>query len=269
MDQQSVVGGRWSVVGGQWSPALVRGARRLVLLPLCLGFWSASVAAAPTPEELLRAVDNVRAPGPSFTFDLKLTYSRPRRSAVVQKFAVAVKEATKSLVRFTSPEEVRGRALLMVGQDMWMYMPTVNQPIRISARQRLLGQVSNADVARVVYSYDYDAKLLGTENVAAVACHKLDLTPKTPEAAYGRIVLWADARTSHPIQAQFYATTGKLLKTAFYKDYQPTLGKERPMLVEIRDEIREGEVSRLEYSNLRIVNTPDSYFTKENLRYAR
>jgi outer membrane lipoprotein-sorting protein len=180
-----------------------------------------------------------------------------------------VKEATKSLARFIAPEEVRGRVLLMVGQYTWMYMPTVNQPIRISAQQRLLGAVSNADVARIIFSYDYQAKLLGTETVETVSCHKLELTPKTPEAAYGKVVLWADTRTNQPVQAQFYAGTGKLLKTAFYKGYQLVLGKERPMLVEIRDEIREGEVSRLDYSNLRIANTPDSYFTKENLRFVR
>lgn len=225
--------------------------------------------AAATPAEILEAVDNVRAPGPSFTFDLKLTYSRPRRAAVVQKFDVAVKEATKSLVKFLSPEDVRGRAMLMVGQNIWMYVPSVNQPIRVSGQQRLLGPVSNADVARVIYSYDYSAKLVGSEKVGPVASDKLELTPKTNNAAYGRILLWADMLTHQPVQAQFYATTGKLLKTAYYKDYQPSLGKERPMRVEIRDEIRDGELSRLEYSNLRIANTPDSYFTKENLRDAR
>lgn len=238
-------------------------------LALCLAVWSTAVCSAAPPEEILRAVDNIRAPGPSFTFDLKLTYVRPRRAAMVQKFDVAVKEGTKSLVRFTAPEDVRGRVMLMVGQYMWMYMPTVNQPIRISAQQRLLGPVSNADVARVVYSYDYEAKLLGTETVAPVTCNKLELTPKTADAAYGRIVLWANVRTNQPVQAQFYAATGKLLKTAYYKGYQTTLGSERPMLVEIRDEIRDGELSRLEYANFRIANTPDSYFTKENLRYAR
>ena len=41
------------------------------------------------------------------------------------------------------------------------------------------------------------------------------------------------------------------------------------LLMEIRDEIREGEMSRLDYSNLRIANTPDSYFTKDNLRFVR
>lgn len=236
---------------------------------LALLAWSGPAATAESPEEILRAVDNIRAPGPTFTFDLKLTYLRPRRAAVIQKFDVAVKEATKSLVRFNAPEEIRGRAMLMVGRDMWMYVPTVNQPIRISAQQRLLGPVSNADVARVIYSYDYSAKLLGTEDVEQAHCDKLELTAKTPDAAYGRIILWSEARSHRPLQAQFYATTGKQLKTAFYKDYQSSQGKERPMLVEIRDEIRSGESSRLEYSNFRLANTPDSYFTKDNLRNVR
>src|SRR5688572_22950424 len=179
-----------------------------MVVGILIAGWAATVAMAATPDEILKAVDDVRAPGPTFTFDLKLTYSRPRKEAIVQKYDVAVKEGTKSLVRFTAPEDVRGRVLLMVGQNMWMYVPTVNQPVRVSARQRLLGTVSNADVARVVYSYDYEAKLLGTENVATAACNKLELSPKTQDAAYGKIVLWSEVRTNHPVQAQFYGTTG-------------------------------------------------------------
>jgi outer membrane lipoprotein-sorting protein len=239
------------------------------LLGFGLILGSAAAMPADSPQEILKAVDSIRAPGRDFAFGLKVTYLRTGKQPVVQRFDAAVKDASKSLVKFTSPAEIRGRVLLMAGQDLWMYIPTVNQPIRISAQQRLLGPVSNADAARVIYSYDYSAELLGEEKVEGVTCHKLELKPKTAEAAYGRIVLWADNRTHQPIRAQFYAFTGKLLKTASYKGYQTVLGKERPMVVDVRDEIRDGEVSRMEYSRLRIANTPDSYFKKDNLRNVR
>jgi outer membrane lipoprotein-sorting protein len=239
----------------------------LLLMALGALFWSGTSAYAQSASAILKAVDEIRAPGPDFTFDLTLTYKPGGKAPIVQKFSLAVKDAVKSLARFTDPVDTRGRVLLMVGQDLWMYLPTTSQPVRISAQQRLLGQVSNGDVARVAFSYDYTARVSGQEKLDDHIYTQLELTPKTRDAAYGRILLWVDPETYRPYQGQFYAFTGKLVKTAIYKGYSRVLGKERPMLIEVRDELRKGEVSIMEYSNMRIAHTPDSSFRKDNLRY--
>ncbi len=226
-------------------------------------------ALALSPEEILKKVDQIRAPGNTFVFDLKLTYKKDGEKDAIQRFTVQVKDADKSLVRFTYPANNKGRLLLMVGNNMWIYIPDTKKPIRISPQQRLLGQISNGDVARVVYSLDYNAKLLEKERIDERQCIKLELTARTKEATYGRILLWTDAEDFEPQKAEFYALSGKLLKTALYKGYANVLGKRRPLIMEIRNELCKGEYSIMEYSNMKAVDTPKAFFQADYLKHIR
>jgi len=230
----------------------------------------ASDTLALTPDKILEMVDQVRAPGNTFVFDLSLTYKRKNEEDVIQKFTVRVKDGDKSLVKFTYPPENKGRLFLMQGNNMWIYIPGTREPIRISPQQRLLGQVSNGDVCRVVYSLDYEAKVLGEEKLGiGIECVKLELMAKTGQATYGKIILWVEKESLKPQKAEFYTVSGKLLKTAFYKGYQKVLGRERPLILEIHDEFRKGEYSIMEYSHMKVVDTPPAFFQKTYLKHIR
>jgi len=229
-----------------------------------------SNAYALTPQEMLKRVDEIRAPSETFVFEIKVVYKREENEYIEQRFEVRVKDADKSMVKFTYPPENKGRIFLMLGNNMWIYIPGTREPIRISPQQRLLGQISNGDVARVVYSLDYDARLSGEEKFEkGMECVKLKLMAKTKQATYSRIILWVEKESLKPEKAEFYAISGKLLKTAFYKGYKKVLGKERPLLLEIHDEFRKGEYSIIEYSNMKIVDTPSAFFQKTYLKHIR
>ncbi|MDI6704514.1 MAG: outer membrane lipoprotein-sorting protein [bacterium] len=241
--------------------------RKAAFLPLLL-ILIASNTFSLTPAKILERIDQIRAPGDTFVFDLKITYKKEKED-IIQKFTVRVKDADKSLVKFTYPEANKGRLFLMVGNNMWIYIPGTRRPIRISPQQRLLGQISNGDVARVVFSLNYNAKLLGEEKIGESQCIKLELTPKSEQATYSRILLWAEIKSFNPIKAEFYTASGKLLKTAFYKGYAEVLGKERPLVLEIYDELRKGEYSIMEYSNMKVADTPKAFFQKTYLKHIR
>lgn len=231
-------------------------------------FATQARAAGATAEQILREADAVRAPGNNFSFDARLTYKSSGKQ-VVQDYHIAVKDGVKSLVKFVAPAENRGRVLLMVGQNLWIYMPTVNQPIRISPQQRLLGQVANGDVARVAYHFDYAARSENAEKLDGEACVRLELSAKTDQATYGKIVLWVSAEDSEPRKAQFHAVSGKLLKTAYYRGYREVLGKRRPMTTVIEDELRPGESTVMEMSRFKVESLPESSFRKDGLKYVR
>jgi outer membrane lipoprotein-sorting protein len=237
-------------------------------LPLLVLCSSIVLPAERSAEEILAAVDGIRAPGPSFAFDLKIDWRPAGKESVIQKMSVSVKDLKKSLVRFTDPPENRGRLLLMVGQDLWIHIPSSNQAIRIAPQQRLLGQVANGDVARVIYSYDYKASLAGTDIFGQTSCKVLELSAKTAEATYGKIRMWVDAQNDRPLKAEYYTSTGKLLKTGLYEDYQRILGKDRPMRITIADAVRKGDMTALELSRMRIADLPDSDFSKDTFKYA-
>src|SRR2546426_10229428 len=88
---------------------------------------------------ILQKVDLIRAPAQSFTFDLTLTIYSGSTITSVNRFSVRVKDAEKSLVRFTEPPKIKGRAILMNGENTWIYIPGTRGALRISAQQRLLG----------------------------------------------------------------------------------------------------------------------------------
>lgn len=214
-----------------------------------------------TPQEILKKADQVRAPGKNFTFDMTITFKKGDKETV-NKLSARVKDFKKSVVVYTYPPSQKGRVLLMVEENMWIYFPGTRRPMRISPQQQLLGQVSNADVARIVYSLDYKAESVVEDNEANEELLKMTLKPKTKGAAYGSINIWIKKDSFKLVRAEFSTLAGRLLKTVFYKGYKKILGEERPTIHEIHDAINTSEISIMEYSNWKIEDTPDNYFQK-------
>lgn len=222
---------------------------------------SSGISYAISPQEILEKVDEIRAPANTFTFHLKVTVNKNDQDSKAE-FFVRVKDARKSLVIFKSPPSNKGRVLLLVENNMWIYIPGTRNPLRISPQQQIMGRVSNADAARVVFSLDYSADSAAEDVLDGQKVLQMSLSAKTTGAAYKNITLWVKNETYQPVKAEFFALSGKLLKTAYYKEYQEVLGKQRPTVLEIHDGIRESEVSVMEYSGLRMEDTPDAYYQK-------
>ncbi|TET58563.1 outer membrane lipoprotein-sorting protein, partial [Candidatus Aerophobetes bacterium] len=126
----------------------------LLVLSVVMFAFSASPVRAINPEKIIEEADKARGPGDSFRFELKITSLKPDRKDEISKFEVLVKGIDKSLVKFTYPRRDKGKVMLMVGNNLWIYIPTARNPIRISQQQRLMGQVSNGDVARTNFAAD-------------------------------------------------------------------------------------------------------------------
>lgn len=227
-----------------------------------------SVACVAEEENLLRKIDKIRSPGKDFSFDLEIII-KGKDEQRVYKYNVFIKDEIKSLVKFIYPSSEKGKIILMVGQDMWMYFPTSQKPIRITPQQRLIGDVSNADIARIVYSLDYEIANINKDKVDNLEMYKIELKPKSKSASYGKILLWTEIDSSKPYKAQCYSMFDKLLKTAYYKDYEEVLEKLRPMELEIHSEISKNSISIMKYSNFNLNSLPESYYQKDYLKYIK
>lgn len=215
-----------------------------------------------TPEELLTKADEVRAPGKNFVMDVKVTLRKKGGSETSNRLITRVREYTKSLAIYKEPPTQKDQVILMVDNNMWIYFPSTRKPIRISPAQQLLGQVSNADVARVVYSLDYKAESVEEDRVGTDNFLKLSLKAKTEGAAYGSIKLWMNRDSYKLYKAEFYTLAGRLLKTIYYKGFKQLLGKERPTLYEVHDAVKKDEITTMEYLSMKIEDTPDNYFQR-------
>ena len=132
-----------------------------------------------------------------------------------------------------------------------------------------MGQVSNGDVARANFAYDYTPSLLGEEPLEEKVCYVLELTAKTPDVAYHRVMYWVEKETFNPVKSEFFTISGKLLKTAYYEGYEVILGRERTTRMLIIDNLREGESSIMEYSNMQLDDFPDYMFQKSYLQHVK
>ncbi len=75
----------------------------------------------------------------------------------------------------TEPASERGQILLMKGRDLWIFMPDISQPIRLSMSQRLTGQVANGDLARANFAGDYNATVLRIDTIDGENYYVLEL----------------------------------------------------------------------------------------------
>jgi outer membrane lipoprotein-sorting protein len=156
--------------------------------------------------------------------------------------------------------------MLMKGHDLWVFLPNVSQPVRLSLSQRLTGQVANGDLARANFAGDYNPKLLRTDTINGEQYDVLELTAVDRSVTYPRVVYWVDAKTSAPYKAEFYSLSNRLLKTCMYGKYASVLGKLRPTELVMTDALREGDRSVLQYSEMKLRDLPDKVFTKDYLK---
>jgi hypothetical protein len=237
----------------------------VALLPWALPVPGAPPAAEPSPQEVVEKADEVRFPKESFQVEVEIVSKTGDSEPESRRYRILAKGNEAAIVLTVEPQSERGQALLMRGRDLWVFMPDVSQPIRLSLSQRLVGQVANGDVARANFSGDYTAKILRYDPCGDEACYVLELEANDSAVAYHRVVYWVEQQTFHPFKAEFYAISGRLLKTATYGAFKPLGGKIRPTEVLIEDAVKKGQ-SLLSYSGLRLRDLPDKVFNKDYLK---
>ncbi|MGA7107487.1 MAG: outer membrane lipoprotein-sorting protein [Terracidiphilus sp.] len=239
---------------------------RSFLLLLLIGFLltcalvcRAASLPALDAEALLKRSDLYRNGWPTYVVQVKISDFEAGKSDEEHLYEVSQKGTDKTYVDFMSPRE-KGRHLLMLGDDMWVYLPDTSRPVRITPLERLTGDASNGDVARTNYAVDYSPVYLRSEKVGAVDCNVLELTAKRKGATYQRIVYWLRAEDARPVRAEFYLTSGKHIKSATFDEYEQSGGRLLLRKLTLYDEIRHNSHSVLEYTGAAQRSLPDKLF---------
>ena len=231
---------------------------------------AATVCLAADDEELAQSVleksDQIRFPRESFQVDVTINTTSPDQSLDVHKYRVLSKGNENSVVMTTEPASERGQILLMRGRDLWIFMPSVSQPVRLSLSQRLTGQVANGDLARANFSGDYNPVILRTDTIDGEKYWVLELNGVDRSVTYHKVLYWVRQSNFWPHRAEFYSLSDRLLKTARYENFQMMLGKQRPTRLIMEDALHKGEQSVLEYSTMKLKDLPDKIFTKDYLK---
>lgn len=217
-------------------------------------------------QEMLQRADRIRFPEHGFQVDVVITTSQPGVEPEERAYRILSKGNTQTLVQTTAPAIDRGQILLMRDRDLWAFLPNLTQPIRLPLAQRLTGQVANGDLARANFVGDYTPRVLRNEKIEGETYIVLELQAVDNWVTYRRVLYWVHARSARPHKAEFYAVSGRLLKTAHYEQFATLGGETRPTRLVIDDALKAGHRSVLEYSNMAMRDLPDRIFTKDYLK---
>ena len=182
--------------------------------------------------------------------------------------------ASKSILRFTAPPEVKGVALLIVNHtdrasDQWMWTPAIERDRRIALQDRstrFFGTDFSFEDLEERDVNQYDFKLLGEETIDGAACWKVESKPKESKSSqYTSLVL--AIRKDNYVTAQIESfSKDKLVRRIHYSDLEKIDNIWTPRTVEVLDVGRNSrtvlKLEKLQYN----VPMKEEDFTIEALR---
>ncbi len=175
----------------------------------------------------------------------------------------AKKDRDKMVSLFLAPDSEKGRATLRQGDNMWLYIPNVGRPIRITSMQSVVGGVfNNADIMRLDFSTEYD--VIKTDDEGTFLA--LELKAKNDTVSYDKLLMQVDKKTLTPIQIECYTSTQMLIKTLYYKkskDFGD--GIIRPSVIETMSPLYKGYKSIMIYGKITPKEFADEAFTLDNI----
>lgn len=175
-------------------------------------------------------------------------------------------EQYSSIAFFETPASQKGRKMLMVGTDTWLYVPGSRNPVRISASQKLSGNASTGDILSVNYSNDYTPVIIGYETINDIETVKLELTASKTGVTYYKIILWIDKNSYKSVKAEYYTRSMKLLKTGYFRKYEIYNGKEICTEILIADGISNDKITIIKNSGFTKTALKTAYFQHELLK---
>jgi len=233
------------------------GIRVRILLALLCGAFSFPVLAV-DGTQILQKVDRNLEPE-SYESYRKLIDIQPDGSKKEYVLYTIKNGRDKVLSLFVAPASDKGRVTLRIGDNMWLYIPEVGKPIRITSLQSVTGSIfNNADILRVDYTAEYDVDAAEEQQGAFL----LSLKAKTGDVAYDRLKMWVDKQHLLPVTIEAYAASGLLIKTLHFKDVKDFGGGiKRPATLETDSPLHKGYKSVMLWSGLKKATFADEIFT--------
>jgi len=246
------------------------------ILPLVS--WSFAL----TGEEIIEKVDK------NMTFDSAKTEAKlviHIRGQVRTKTMMSYSEGEdKSFSEFLSPARDKGVKYLKIGDNMWMYLPSVEKIIKIAGhmlRQSMMGSdFSYEDALESGNLLDkYDIKLAteettyikfrrGTEEVTkGRPCYVLELTAKVKDVTYYKRKIWVDREIFVPVKEELFAKSGKKLKVMVMADVKKYGRRYYPRYMSMRNLLRKDSLTEMFVTDIDFdAKIPKDTFTQRNLR---
>jgi len=230
----------------------------LKIIAVFMSLLFAAPAFATTPNQLLEQVDRNLSPDSYETYRKLINIEPDGRKKEFILFTVK-KGRDKVAALFISPASEKGRSTLRLEENMWLYIPNVGKPIRITSLQSVVGGVfNNSDILRLDYAAEYNVIQMddmGNEYV-------LHLKAKTKTVAYDKLKMWVDKNKILPRKIDCLTEASMLIKTIYFKKTQDFGGGiVRPSVVETESPLYKGYKSIMIFAKIKERELKDEVFT--------
>jgi outer membrane lipoprotein-sorting protein len=207
---------------------------------------------------ILAQVDRNLAPD-SYEMYRKLINQEPDGSRKEFVLYTAKKGRESMIALFLAPPTDLGRTTLRLGDNMWLYIPEVGKPLRITSLQSVVGGIfNNSDLMRLEFSTEYEVQ----NTVEQTGEYVLELKARTDAVAYDRLKMHVDQKLLLPTTIEAYAASGLLVKTLRYrkiKDYGD--GLVRPSVLETESPLYKGYKAVMLFAKIQPRSFPDEVFS--------
>ena len=160
---------------------------------------------------------------------------------------------------FLSPPSDKDRAMLRLGDNMWLYIPKVGKPVRITSLQSATGGVfNNADILRIDFGAEYNVEQLQD----TLGEYLFSLKAKSNSVAYDRLRLWANKKALLPTKIECLTEANMLIKTLHFKETKDFgNGIVRPSVIETDSPLYKGYKSVMIFAKIKRRPLKDEFFT--------
>ena len=160
---------------------------------------------------------------------------------------------------FIAPASEKGRSTLRLGDNMWLYIPNVGKPVRITSLQSVVGGVfNNSDILQLDYTAEYNVEKIeetGSE-------YLLSLKAKTKSVAYDQLRIRADKKNVLPTKIECLTEANMLIKTLYFKEVKDFGGGiKRPSVTETDSPLYKGYKSVMIFAGVKKRDFKDEVFT--------
>jgi Outer membrane lipoprotein-sorting protein len=198
---------------------------------------SSAISAQTAREIIEKANDAIEYDAMELTSTLKIYDAKgSERIRQVTNATKKFGETTKTLIKFLSPADVKGTAILIydhenTADDMWIYMPALRKTRRIVSSEKgknfMGSEFTNADMSKPNMN-DFQYKILGSESVEGKTCWKIESVCNNETVAgengFSRKVTCIEKGTFLTQKAEFYDQQGELQRIEFMRQYKKQSG---------------------------------------------
>ncbi len=228
------------------------------LVSLSVLFLLPNLSLALDGNEILAQVDKNMQPA-SYEMYRKLINIEPDGSKKEFVLYSVKKGPSAAVALFLQPASEKGRATLRQDDNMWLYIPNVGKPLRITSLQSVVGGVfNNSDILRLDYSAEYTA--LGIKDLDET--YLLNLKAISTSVAYDQLKMTVDKKTLLPLNIGCYTSSGMLIKNLYYskiKDFGD--GLVRPSMLETDSPLHKGYKSVMLFAKIKRKEFAEEVFT--------